>query len=73
MKAPNKGSTAPYANERNDLMFEFIGLVVCVIIVSIVIDTWLADESDITIKVNGKEVFRYSKEDESKKKDKNKQ
>jgi len=48
-------------------MLEFIGLVVVVIIVSVVLDAWLADDVDFTITNDkGKVICEYHKHSDEK-------
>lgn len=42
-------------------MLELIGLVVIIIVVSGIIEVLTADEADIRLTVNGKDVIKYSK------------
>ena len=42
-------------------MLEFIGLVVVIIVVSGIIEILTADEADVKLTVNGKDVIKYSK------------
>ena len=54
-------------------MLEFIGLVVVVIIVSVILDAWLADDVDFTITNDkGKVICEYHKHSDEKNDKKNK-
>ena len=48
---------------RGEYMLEFIGIVCAVGICIIVCNIYMADEAHISIKINGKDVFTYDRED----------
>jgi hypothetical protein len=48
-------------------MLEFIGLVVCVIVISLIVDAATSDDVDFEITLGGKKVFEYHKHNEDKK------
>lgn len=42
-------------------MLELIGLVVVIVVISVIIDIVCADEADVSLTVNGKDIIKYSK------------
>ena len=68
--APKQGAAnpAPYVVLKGDeYMLEFIGLVVCVIVISLIVDAATSDDVDFEITLGGKKVFEYHKHNEDKK------
>lgn len=53
-------------------MLELIGLVVVIIVVSGIIEILTADEADVRLTVNGKDVIKYSKREKDEEKNNSK-